>query len=94
MGLFAALILATSPEWARWAIHARSDMLLVFFMTAAMLSFFQLWQERASRRSLVYVFYASLGLAILAKGPLVSCCRSWLLSLFWPSAETSSSSGR
>ena len=70
VGLFAALILATSPEWARWAIHARSDMLLVFFMTAAMLSFFQLWQERASRRSLVYVFYASLGLAILAKGPL------------------------
>ena len=70
VGLFAALILATSPEWARWAIHARSDMLLVFFMTAAMLSFFQLWQDRASRRSLVYVFYASLGLAILAKGPL------------------------
>lgn len=70
VGLFAALILATSPEWARWAIHARSDMLLVFFMTAAMLSFFQLWQERASRSSLVYVFYASLGLAILAKGPL------------------------
>lgn len=70
VGLFAALILATSPEWARWAIHARSDMLLVFFMTAAMLSFFQLWHERASRRSLVYMFYASLGLAILAKGPL------------------------
>ena len=70
VGLFAALILATSPEWARWAIHARSDMLLVFFMTAAMLSFFRLWQERASRPSLVYVFYASLGLAILAKGPL------------------------
>ena len=70
VGLFAALILATSPEWARWAIHARSDMLLVFFMTAAMLSFFQLWQERAGRRSLVYVFYTSLGLAILAKGPL------------------------
>lgn len=70
VGLFAALILATSPEWARWAIHARSDMLLVFFLTAAMLSFFHLWQQRATQRSTVYLFYISLGLATLAKGPL------------------------
>ena len=70
VGLFAALMLTTSPEWARWAIHARSDMLLVFFLTVAMLSFFQLWQQRATQRSTVYLFYTSLGLAILAKGPL------------------------
>ncbi len=70
VGLFGALILATSPEWARWAIHARSDMLLVLFLTVAMLSFFHLWQQRATRRGTAYLFYISLGLATLAKGPL------------------------
>ncbi len=70
VGLFAALILATSPEWARWAINARSDMLLVFFLTLAMMSFFRVWQERATQRRTIYLFYASVGLATLAKGPL------------------------
>lgn len=70
VGLFAALILATSPEWVRWAINARSDMLLVFFLTVAMTSFFVVWQQRATQRSTIYLFYASVGLATLAKGPL------------------------
>ena len=35
VGLLSALILATSPEWVRWATYARSDMALVFFLTAA-----------------------------------------------------------
>ena len=70
VGLFAALILATSPEWVRWAITARSDMLLVFFLTVAMTSFFVVWQQRATQRSTIYLFYVSVGLATLAKGPL------------------------
>ena len=94
VGLFAALILATSPEWARWAIHARSDMLLVFFMTAAMLSFFQLWQEPPAGPALCTCSMRVWGWRSWPKGRWVSCCRSWLLSLFWPSAATSSSSGR
>ncbi|MBI3303688.1 MAG: glycosyltransferase family 39 protein, partial [Deltaproteobacteria bacterium] len=70
VGLFAALALATSPEWVRWATYARSDMVLVFFLTAAGVTFFQLWQERATRRRTLYLFYLSVGLATLAKGPL------------------------
>lgn len=70
VGFLAALILATSPEWARWATYARSDMVLVFFLTAAGVAFFQLWQEGASRWRTIYLFYLSIGLAILAKGPL------------------------
>lgn len=70
VGLLAALVTATSPEWMRWATYARSDMVLVFFLTAAGLSFFRLWEERASRPRTVYLFYLFVGLATLAKGPL------------------------
>ena len=70
VGLLSALILATSPEWVRWATYARSDMALVFFLTAACVTFFHLWQESAARRRTVYLFYLSVGLATLAKGPL------------------------
>jgi 4-amino-4-deoxy-L-arabinose transferase-like glycosyltransferase len=70
VGLLAALALATSPEWVRWATYARSDMVLVFFLTAACVTFFRLWQEQATRRRTLYLFYLSVGLATLAKGPL------------------------
>lgn len=70
VGLFSALILATSPEWMRWAVYARSDIILSFFLTAALVSFFWLWRERASEPRTLWYFYASVGLATLAKGPL------------------------
>jgi 4-amino-4-deoxy-L-arabinose transferase-like glycosyltransferase len=70
VGLFAALVLATSPEWVRWATIARSDMVMVFFLTVAFVSFFRLWQEQAEHRRTVYLFYLSIGFATLAKGPL------------------------
>jgi len=70
VGLFSALILATSPQWMRWAVYARSDMVLTFFLTVAMFSFFRLWQERATQPRTIYLFYLSIGLATLAKGPL------------------------
>jgi hypothetical protein len=70
VGLFSALVLATSPEWVRWAVYARSDMVMVFFTTAACFLFFQLWQERAPQPRSLYLFYFAVGLATLAKGPL------------------------
>ena len=70
VGLLSALILATSPEWVRWAVNARSDMVMVFFLTAACMTFFRFWQEPATCRRLIYLFYLSVGLATLAKGPL------------------------
>jgi 4-amino-4-deoxy-L-arabinose transferase-like glycosyltransferase len=70
VGLLASLVLATSPEWVRWATYARSDMALVFFLTAASLTFFRVWEERATRRRSLYAFYLFIGLATLAKGPL------------------------
>jgi 4-amino-4-deoxy-L-arabinose transferase-like glycosyltransferase len=70
VGLFSALILAASPEWLRWAVYARSDMVMVFFLTLAGFSFFWVWQERAAKEKTLYLLYASIGLATLAKGPL------------------------
>lgn len=70
VGLFSALILAASPEWMRWAVYARSDMVMVFFLTLAVFSFFWVWQERAAKKQTLYLMYASIGLATLAKGPL------------------------
>ena len=70
VGLLASLVAATSPEWTRWATYARSDMALVFFLTAAGFMFFRLWEERAAQRRTVYLFYLFVGLATLAKGPL------------------------
>ena len=70
VGLLAALILATCPEWTRWSINARSDMVLLFFLTAAQFFFFWAFQERATQRRTLFLFYASIGFAVLAKGPL------------------------
>ena len=70
VGLISALILATSPAWVRWAVNARSDMVMVFFLTVACMLFFRVWQEQATRRRPLYLFYFSVGLGTLAKGPL------------------------
>jgi 4-amino-4-deoxy-L-arabinose transferase-like glycosyltransferase len=70
VGLFSALMLATSPEWMRWAVYARSDIILCFFLTLAAMSFFWLWRERAVAPRTLWIFYLSIGLATLAKGPL------------------------
>ena len=70
VGLLASLMVATSPEWTRWATYARSDMALVFFLTGAGFMFFRLWEERAARPHTLYLFYLFVGLATLAKGPL------------------------
>ena len=70
VGLFSALVLATSPEWMRWAVYARSDIVLSFFLTAAAMSFFWLWRARVTEPRILWIFYLSVGLATLAKGPL------------------------
>src|SRR5262249_6502790 len=53
VGLISALILATSAEWVRWAVNARSDMVMVFFLTAAFVTFFRFWQGQAAHRRLI-----------------------------------------
>jgi 4-amino-4-deoxy-L-arabinose transferase-like glycosyltransferase len=69
-GLIAALILATSFEWVRAAITARVDMTLTVCMVMAFLFFLFLYRRRTVSRTEALLFFALLGLATLAKGPV------------------------
>ena len=87
-GLLAALILATCPEWARWSMTARSDMVLLFFLTTTQFFFFRAFQERATQPRTLFLFYASMGFAVLAKGPLGLLLPSLVVGSFlWWSRE-------
>ncbi len=70
VGLLSAVMLSTCPEWVRWSVTARSDMALVFFVTAALFFFFIAFRERGLRPLTFVLLYTSVGLAALAKGPL------------------------
>jgi 4-amino-4-deoxy-L-arabinose transferase-like glycosyltransferase len=65
-GLSAALVLATSPEWAKWATTARTDATFALFLTAAFL-LGERWLRTGSRSTLV-ALAAATGMATLAKG--------------------------
>ncbi len=69
-GLMGACILATLPQYFFLARQAMPDMLLAAFLAAAM-GFFALgrFQKEQSRFHFI-LFYVSLGIATLAKGPL------------------------
>jgi len=69
-GLIAALILSTSFEWVRAATTARVDMTLTGCMVTAFLFFLFLYRRRQVTRMDSLLFFALLGLATLAKGPV------------------------
>jgi 4-amino-4-deoxy-L-arabinose transferase-like glycosyltransferase len=62
---------ATSLTYIRNSHSARPDMVLTFFTTLCFLSFFSAVNSNERRRQVVYalIFWASFGLANLAKGP-------------------------
>ncbi len=70
VGLWAALILATSFEWWRAATTARVDMTLTFFMVAAFAFLLLRYREGRGRRAESLFLALLLGLATLAKGPV------------------------
>lgn len=69
-GFLSGLILATSALFivlSRVVIH---DIALTFFVTLALLSFYLSFESQEHRRRYLLLFYASLGFAVLAKGPV------------------------
>jgi 4-amino-4-deoxy-L-arabinose transferase-like glycosyltransferase len=62
-----AIVLVTSPEWARWAVTARTDQVFTFFVALAFL-FGDRWMREPKGRWLSATA-ASAGAAMLAKGP-------------------------
>lgn len=67
-GLFSALALMTTFEWARAATNARVDMTLTFGLELAFLSW--LFFVRSRRRRWLIPLYLAITLAVLGKGPV------------------------
>lgn len=85
-GMAAALILATSVGWLGLGRAASMDMLLASSLACA-LSLFLVAQnsEARERQGYLYLFYAALGLGVLAKGPIAVLLPALALGvfLFW-----------
>jgi 4-amino-4-deoxy-L-arabinose transferase-like glycosyltransferase len=70
IGLLGGAILATALEFAvlgRTIVH---DISLVFFVTLALYLFYVGYKDSRHRKRNLLFFYAAMGLAVLAKGPL------------------------
>ena len=83
-GFVAALIMASSVGFLAFARAASMDMPLTACLTAALV--FLLVAENAtqpSRRWWFYLFYASLGLGVLAKGPIALVLPAFRRCAFW-----------
>jgi len=82
-GFIAACVLGTLPQYVYLARQAMPDMLLTVFLGIAMGSF-ALGRFGDSRKRLWYgLFYGSLALAVLAKGPVAGVITMGALGLFW-----------
>lgn len=66
--LYSSIILATSPLFAVVGMLALTDMPLCFFLSTTILIFFRRLNGDSS--PILWLGYASLGLAVLTKGPL------------------------
>src|SRR5882724_3103633 len=65
-GVVSAVVLATSPEWVKWATTARTDATFTLFLTAAFLVG-ERWLRSGQRSALVALALAT-GAATLSKG--------------------------
>ena len=77
----ALLILATAPLFFVVAGAVMTDMALLATMTLSMVGFWLAWTEQA--RAWGYAFFAGLGLAMLAKGPVGVVLVGGSLALYW-----------
>ena len=70
VGLLGGAILATTLVYSNQALEARVDMTLCFFITLSLVLFYSLYRGFVTRPAWYYLFYAVVGIAALAKGPL------------------------
>jgi 4-amino-4-deoxy-L-arabinose transferase-like glycosyltransferase len=82
VGLLGGVILATSIEYiilSRVVVH---DIALVFFMTLALSAYYCTLESEPRRTIHLMIFYASLGPAVLAKGPIGLLLSALIVGLF------------
>jgi 4-amino-4-deoxy-L-arabinose transferase-like glycosyltransferase len=69
-GVAAALLLGLSPALYDRARSAKPDVLMILFLTVALVVFHDWWRSRPARRRHGVIMGVALGLAALAKGPV------------------------
>ncbi len=80
-GRWAGLMLATSPIMAIESKLATTDAVLTLFCVAALFALWELARERSWR--MAAVFWSSLGLAILTKGPMAPALIASAAPFWW-----------
>ncbi len=70
VGFFAALMLATSPQFHKYARLVRLDLPFTFFITLAIASFLCGWTAVKQKKWYFFASWFFMGLATLTKGPL------------------------
>ena len=81
-GFLSGTILATSGEHvilSRVVVH---DIALAFFVTLALYAFLEGFKNQPHRRRYLLLFYASTGLAVVAKGPIGMLLPALIVGLF------------
>ncbi len=81
-GVLAAVILATSPEFIVLSRSVMHDISLAFFVTLALSFFFRAYAGSPRRTASLMLLYASLGVAVLAKGPIGLLLPGMIIVLF------------
>ncbi len=82
VGLLGGAILATSMEFvvlSRVVVH---DIALTFFITLALYFFYLGYADKSHRKTVWFAFYASLGFAVLSKGPIGVLLPGLIIFLF------------
>ncbi len=91
-GLLAGGLLAATPVFAFESEACTADLVMLLPLTAMMLALERLWIERGGRGAAA-VFWAGLGLAVLAKGPVApavlvgTAIAAWAMTRRWTRLE-------
>jgi 4-amino-4-deoxy-L-arabinose transferase-like glycosyltransferase len=80
--VMAGVVLATSFEWWQAGTITQVDMTLAFFISAALMLFYFVYQEERYRRARSCLIALLLGLATLAKGPLGAALPTFVIFFF------------
>ena len=82
IGLLGGAVLATSPEFIVLSRTVMHDISLAFFVTLALSFFYRAYSAERRRTVSLILFYASLGFAVLAKGPIGLILPAMVIGLF------------
>lgn len=82
VGFLGGVILATSAEFIVLSRSVMHDSSLVFFVTLALYLFYVGFNDRRRKKPSLLLFYAALGMAVLAKGPVGLAIPAMVIGLY------------